>query len=448
MDTGTTDLDHFRRELEVSVKEAHVQAILQRQDNGWELYHALVLVGRQPPDWSEKTWIYDGLAFVACVVPVRDLAVVSSPAVDVIALGQLRASVPGALGPANWTRRPSYAPNDRAPLPWPVTDYRIAAANQAGRSGVLPHHNLVAAGAPSFPEPNSAWRAFSEGNFSLSGAQGPPTELALIRIAQDEGWIGHVHVTPTQLTAEVDGIAVEGAELELFGVAERGAQSLEGPTTVTFSLQQGLPKSAWLWLKRGTSWLDHRSIDAQSGWTGELARAGVEIDAPIEPQANVEALIAAGEGPQLEYKRQLPENAEQKRKMLKTAAAFATCDGGTMVFGMDPDELTVVGLGDDDPKKLRDRLYDLVHRTVVPPPDVIIGPYTVDGRTILVMEVMPGPTPPYGIAADKGSRDKPEFYVRRGSSTYPAQPADLRQAARSRPPADVASGRSTPFGPW
>jgi len=111
---------------------------------------------------------------------------------------------------------------------------------------------------------------------------------------------------------------------------------------------------------------------------------------PAEPQANVEALIAAGEGPQLECKRQFPENAEQKRKILKTAAAFATCDGGTMVFGMDPDELTAIGLGDDDPKKLRDRFYDLVHRTVVPPPDAIIGPYTVDGKTILVMEVMPG----------------------------------------------------------
>ena len=34
--------------------------------------------------------------------------------------------------------------------------------------------------------------------------------------------------------------------------------------------------------------------------------------------------------------------------------------------------------------------------------------------------VAPGAVPPYGIAADKGSRDKPEFYVRRGSSAYPA----------------------------
>lgn len=81
----------------------------------------------------------------------------------------------------------------------------------------------------------------------------------------------------------------------------------------------------------------------------------------MTPQTNVEALLAAGEGPVVEFKRQLPESAEQKRKVLKTVAAFATGDGGTVVFGMDPDELTVTGLSAGDPKKLRDQLYDLVN---------------------------------------------------------------------------------------
>jgi predicted HTH transcriptional regulator len=74
-----------------------------------------------------------------------------------------------------------------------------------------------------------------------------------------------------------------------------------------------------------------------------------------------------------------------------------------------------------------------VHRTVVPSPDVTVEDHQVDGKTILVLHVAPGSAPPYGIAADKGSRDKPEFYVRRGSSTYPAQPGEPREAARTRP---------------
>lgn len=155
------------------------------------------------------------------------------------------------------------------------------------------------------------------------------------------------------------------------------------------------------------------------------------------------ALLAAGEGPQLEYKRQLPADAGQKRGMFKTVAAFATGDGGIMAFGMDPDELTVTGLDGGDPKMLRDCLYDLVYRTVVPSPDVTVEAHQADGKTILALHVAPGPVPPYAIAADKGSRDKPEFYVRRGSSTYPAQPAELREAARTRPALNPAAGPRT-----
>jgi hypothetical protein len=36
--------------------------------------------------------------------------------------------------------------------------------------------------------------------------------------------------------------------------------------------------------------------------------------------------------------------------MFKSVAAFATGDGGIMVFGIDPDELTVTGLDGEDPK--------------------------------------------------------------------------------------------------
>ena len=89
-----------------------------------------------------------------------------------------------------------------------------------------------------------------------------------------------------------------------------------------------------------------------------------------------------------------------------------------------------------------------MHRTVVPSPDVTFEDHQVDGKTILVLHVAPGPAPPYGSPRTKGSRDKPEFYVRRGSSTYPAQPGELREAARTRPALNVNPGRRIPYGPW
>ena len=445
MNTGSVTLADLKAEVEVTGGDAYLKAIVCRTADGWNLYHARTVIGIEPPGWAEQAWRYEELAFVACVLPAAELAGLCAADGGVIALGGLAVAVPGPLGPANWTRRPSFSRHDPWQLPWPVTDYRISAADTAFRQ--LPNELLVGDG-PSFPEPQSAWRAFCEGDFSLTGAQAPPQELALLRFARLEGWIGRVHVTPAELTADVRGSRVADCELELYGEADRGSRRLTGVGPVAFALDRGLPASAWLWLKRGTSWLDYRSIDARSGWTGDLARTNVEFDLPVDPQASVEALLAAGEGPQLEYKRQLPDTAEQKRKMLKTAAAFATQDGGTMVFGMDPDELTVTGLSGQDPKKLRDRLYALVHGTIVPPPGVTVTDCQIDGKTILVLDVPPGPEPPYGLAVDKGSRDKPEFYTRRGSSTYPAQPGELRRAARSRPSAEGTNGRRTPFGPW
>jgi hypothetical protein len=445
VDTGTTDLAEFGKQLAADGREAYVRALLSAADGGWGLYYAWALIGMEPPEWAEQAWRYERLAFVACKVAAVDLAALCAPTPGgVITLGDFQATVPAAVGPANWRRQPSFARYDRPFLPWPVTDFRVAAADSSGKQ--LPHDLLAGGSCPSFPEPNSAWRAFFEGNFSLTGAQNPPTDLAMLRVVQDAGWLGRIRVTATQLTVEVNGTSLDSCELELFGMTGRTSQPMNGPGEVAFPLDRGLPEHAWLWLKNGTRWLDYRSIDPGSGWTGDLARTGVDIDVPSDPQANVEALLAAGEGPQLEYKRQLPADAAQKRGMFKTVAAFATGDGGTMVFGIDPDELATTGLNGGDPKKLRDHLYDLVHRTVIPSPPVTVEDHQVNGKTILVLHVPPGPVPPYGIAADKGSRDKPEFYVRRGSSTYPAQPGELREAARNRPALNGNPGRPTPFG--
>ena len=55
---------------------------------------------------------------------------------------------------------------------------------------------------------------------------------------------------------------------------------------------------------------------------------------------------------------------------------------------------------------------------------------------------------PYGLIADSSSGDKPDFYVRRGASTYPALPNDMREAILTDVPSERRSARTTPFGPW
>jgi hypothetical protein len=142
------------------------------------------------------------------------------------------------------------------------------------------------------------------------------------------------------------------------GGADRSQQRLYEPGTISFVLSDGLSASAWLWLKRGMQWLDYRPIDARSGWTGEHGRAPIEIEQPVDPQANIEALIASGEGPRLEFKERLPAGPRD-RKLLKSAQAFATGTGGTIIFGINGDETKVTGLT-GDANSVRDQLVNLV----------------------------------------------------------------------------------------
>lgn len=228
--------------------------------------------------------------------------------------------------------------------------------------------------------------------------------------------------------------SLDGCELELFGVTGRASQPVSSPGEVTFSLDRGLPEHAWLWLKNGIRWLDYRSIDPGSGWTGDLARAGVDIAVPSDPRANVAALLAAGEGPQLEYKRHPPPTRGRSGDV-QDRRGVATGDGGIMVFGIDPDELTVTGLDGEDPKKLRDRLYDLVHRTVVPSPDVTVEDHQVDGKTILVLHVAPGPAPHTGSPRTKAPGTSPsstcagaQVPTLPSPANYAKQPAPARRS--------------------
>ena len=157
--------------------------------------------------------------------------------------------------------------------------------------------------------------------------------------------------------------------------------------------------------------------------------SGIEVDLTDDPVTEIRALLSIGEGPRIEYKRQLPDGTtESKKKVLKTVAAFANQDGGHIIFGVDPDEVTLVGLGDVDAKDMRDRIGQLIRGNVVPPdPDYTVQSVRVDGRVIVVVEIRPSSGRPYGLQL----HDKPvEFYVRRGSSTYPATQAEVRGMAQ------------------
>jgi predicted HTH transcriptional regulator len=180
-------------------------------------------------------------------------------------------------------------------------------------------------------------------------------------------------------------------------------------------------------------WLDYRAIGEYA--QAELERAGVEIELPDDPEGEIQALLAQGEGQQIEFKRQLPgDSVESKRTVFKTVAAFANGYGGSVVFGIEKDEATVCGLNGIDPLTERDRLAQLVRSIVTPAPAAEVHQYDLDGKTLLVLSVGEGANPPYGITLP-GRKDKPvEFYVRRDATTFPATADELRNTVLATVP--------------
>jgi len=127
---------------------------------------------------------------VACRMPSPGLLPLCSATKEdpaVMTLGGLQATVPGVQAQAQVSHQPSYARHERPRLAVPTTDYRLSAADPVHVGRQLPTDMLVAPSCPSFPDPNSAWRAFFEGDFSLAGAQTPPNDLAMLSVRRHCG---------------------------------------------------------------------------------------------------------------------------------------------------------------------------------------------------------------------------------------------------------------------
>jgi hypothetical protein len=117
MDSGTTDLSNFAKQLDSEEREAYVRTILVRTGPGWELFYMSALVGAQPSGWVKPTWLYERVAFVARKMPASALSkVCESSAQASLTFGDLSAIIPQAIGPANWTRQPSYIRHSRLQL--------------------------------------------------------------------------------------------------------------------------------------------------------------------------------------------------------------------------------------------------------------------------------------------------------------------------------------------
>ena len=131
--------------------------------------------------------------------------------------------------------------------------------------------------------------------------------------------------------------------------------------------------------------------------------------------------ILAGESKTIEFKEKLPENSS---KYMKTVAAFANGRGGKLVFGVEDETRKIVGINKDIVFKTIDAITNSVSDSIEPMiiPDITLQ--EIDGKTIIVVEILQGNQRPYYI---KYLGIKKGTFVRSAGTTRLAEPYMIQE---------------------
>jgi hypothetical protein len=211
------------------------------------------------------------------------------------------------------------------------------------------------------------------------------------------------------LTLLVKGTDLAGVRAELTTPASRVTRPVGRTGRVRLRLPRGLAPGTLLMLRTDDDWRDLRYFPSAA--PGQGGDRSVVWDLP---GARVGVLIAGGENQYVEFKREVPTAVESKRKMLKTIAAFASGEGGTVLVGVE-DDTRVVGVDATALDPLMRQLTSMIRDSIDPEPPYTVRAERIDGKTVLLVEVTGGGRwYAFGPA-------KPEFYLRRGASTVPAR---------------------------
>ena len=128
-----------------------------------------------------------------------------------------------------------------------------------------------------------------------------------------------------------------------------------------------------------------------------------------------------GESKNVEFKEMLPENSE---KYTKTIIAYANTQGGKLVFGVADTTHEVVGVDDALLFRLMDSISNAVSDSCEPQIVPDIEPYTVNGKTIIIVTVAPCPHRPYYL---KSKGKEKGTYIRVGATTRLAGPEKIKE---------------------
>ncbi|MFJ2206350.1 AlbA family DNA-binding domain-containing protein [Streptomyces microflavus] len=391
----------------------NVRLALVADEQQWRLHHAHVALDDGHP-LTERAWRYSTASFLELSLPGPTAAALLRG--DDQDIHGLHVASPGpSASNASTSRLRGQQEWARVTTPWPRTEWTI----NRDANTPQPGHDLLVGDGPSFLNFDQALSAFlhqrpHDTNMGRS-------DLWRIVLPHHAGWLSQITIGPDLLTAVVDGKALDGAVLELTWAAGNERHSVDRAGAYHFALPHGLAHDSLLMLRRDDQWLDWRHFPAPT--YGRARDTSVVWE---QPGPELDLLLANGEGTHLECKREIPEGNSRK-KMLKTIAAFASQDGGTVLIGVQ-DDLQIVGLPEKptvDKQVLQ--VVSMIRDTLEPAPPYEPRVIDYDGKTVLAIEVSSG-----GQMYAYRDRDsqRPEFYVRVGPNTVPARHHEIAAGFR------------------
>jgi hypothetical protein len=400
-----------------------LKAALERQSDAnyrMVMFAADALPGEAAQD---RIWDYDRFLFVTTSISGVDLAAMIDGQNGTL-LGK-PVTLPRVQTQVSARHYPSLGVSLGTPLQWPHRQFELYAPDheRPSASGFM-----IGQDAPAFRDFDTAALEYIYGFTKTSGMHALPGHLGMVRIADDRSWISRVRVGAASVVVTVAGHP-EQARLEVSrpGAHHRRRVSRNGRRSYRFSFPDGVPPGLWIVLSQGSEWLDYRDLDRPA-----MIQDFDESLDPEDPELALTSLVSQGEGVRLEFKRDVPTGVEA-RKILKSVAAFANGQGGSILFGVaerGADREGEISGVKGAPNELTDHLIRLVRDGVAPSPDVDVSRITVTAGTVIALTVGPGRLKPYCV-----DPANPRYYVRRGASTFPARVDEVRElVAPAMPP--------------
>jgi hypothetical protein len=380
-----------------------------------------VIISSQPPTNATATWVYRDAWLAASRIEQAVLAEILSSKAAAVEVNGRTVEFPRVRDQYIWRRHASKTTAAGTPAAWPEVQFTTTSAQDTSLD--LPQSPVIARGAPSFHTWPAALAAFFEPDRAPQPIANPPSKYGAVRWLDERARIQQVRILSTHVTVTVDGPDIEDCIVELVSYAHRDGRGVRAGEPVVIPLPEGLPDATSLFLVRDYGWVDQRALPSPV-WDRD---SGVETVDVVDPETIVDAYLSRGEGVDLEFKSILPTTDDAKKKISRTVAAFANGNGGTIVFGIDPDEATICGIDTAIAIASRDQMTRIFTDRVRPVPTIHCETLAYGDRSVVTVNVAAGNVPPYGLATNP-----PIYYVRRGATTVPAQPEEIAAAVLSR----------------